>query len=168
MESLSKEAMVPPDLSDSAQAFAYMAHISQVEKTGQPYWAHLVRVAARTDQCVRAVAWLHDVMEDTATTREDLLERGIAEWVVDSVEVVSRVDETYDEFIERIILSGNIPAIVVKAADLADHLRPGCDNVLSLSHMHRYRRAIDRMELTLHRHGVAHLVDLTNIEEVKS
>lgn len=56
-----------------AETIAREAHAGQVDKAGQPYIEHVSRVAGGLDHLLdRAVAWLHDVVEDTAWSREQL------------------------------------------------------------------------------------------------
>ena len=100
----------------------------------------LVTAAGGSD-AVKAVAWLHDVIEDTDWTRAMLVERaGISSKVADAVEILTRqkVLETYDQYIARVVLSKNPMALQVKRADLQDHLRPNCPKHLR----DRYERAL--------------------------
>lgn len=56
-----------------AEAIALEAHRGQVDQAGHPYIEHVARVAAGVDTILdRVVAWLHDVVEDTSWTREQL------------------------------------------------------------------------------------------------
>ncbi|MFH5811285.1 hypothetical protein [Companilactobacillus sp. FL22-1] len=64
---------------------------------------------------------MHDILEDTDTTVEDLLEDGIPEKIVNTVKLLTRTsDETYHEYLEK--LKPNPIAKEVKLADLADNL----------------------------------------------
>ena len=80
-----------------AELLARARHAGQVEKAGQPYVDHLKRVAFAAEQravmaavarlpididAVVQAAWLHDVIEDTATTVANLLNAGYAVSVV--------------------------------------------------------------------------------------
>lgn len=126
-----------------AERIARYAHATQVDKVGEPYIHHIERVVALVaagGDAVKAVAWLHDVIEDSTWTRWQLIERAqISEAVAEAVEIVSRKEgETYDQFIRRVIATGNPLAVPVKFADLLDHLRPGCPTTLRP----RYERAL--------------------------
>ena len=126
-----------------AERVARYAHASQVDKAGEPYIHHVERVVALVaagGDVVKAVAWLHDVIEDSTWTRWQLIERAqISEPVADAVEIVSRKEgETYEQFIRRVVASQNPLAVPVKFADLLDHLRPGCPTTLR----GRYERAL--------------------------
>ena len=108
---------------ERAEEFARRAHHGQRDRAGAPYTNHLERVSARLEQGNRAAAWLHDVLEDTETSTEELREAGITRETLRSVTTLTRRStETYREYIRRIAESGDATAIAVKRADLADHL----------------------------------------------
>lgn len=73
--------MEKKSLLQEAMEFAVMKHAGQMRKGGTiPYQAHVIEVMEAVcrlteDEAVRAAAVLHDTLEDTATTREELLER---------------------------------------------------------------------------------------------
>jgi hypothetical protein len=104
-----------------AYDFARQAHEGQVDKLGEPYINHIARVMRRLDDPdAKMVAALHDVVEDTPTSLEDLRSEGFPSRVVDAVEAMTkRETEAYTAFIER--LSGNPLARAVKVADLYDN-----------------------------------------------
>jgi (p)ppGpp synthase/HD superfamily hydrolase len=88
----------------------------------EPYVLHLFRVMLAVDgRETRTAAVLHDIIEDTPTTAEELLGEGIPPCVVDIVVALSHRDEnTYEEYIEKV--ATNDLARQVKLADLADNL----------------------------------------------
>ena len=96
----------------------------KTDKGGHPYINHLLRVSSKVKgKTAKTVALLHDVIEDTNTTKEDLIKMGFSEEVVGAVYILSRQEnETYNEFILRIIESNNPIAINVKIADLEDNM----------------------------------------------
>lgn len=116
-----------------AVAIAARAHGAQRDRSGVLELAHGVHVAsalgedATDDELAAAV--LHDVLEDTPWTRDDLLEAGVPLVVVEAVEHVSRIEhpqkERYRDFIERTARaegeSGRI-ARRVKVADLLTNM----------------------------------------------
>lgn len=106
-----------------AAKLAREAHAGQVDKLGRPYYRHLERVAARAAND-RQVAYLHDVIEDTAETADSLRDRGYSRAVVAEVEALTRrSDETYAQYIDRVAARGaHTAAYRVKVADLLDHL----------------------------------------------
>ncbi|EIU51645.1 HD domain-containing protein [Mycobacteroides abscessus] len=89
-----------------AREFARRAHAGQRDKAGREYFeGHLEPIATAAQVFgpdVVAAAWLHDVLEDTAATAEDLAHAGIPADVVAGVESVTRRSgETYSELIQR-------------------------------------------------------------------
>ena len=129
-----------------SEGIAREVHASQIEEhTGDPYIRHIERVVSLVrgdDQ--KAVAWLHDVIEDSPVRAGNLLERGIPSRVVNSVVELTRIpDEIYAAYIQRIKDSGDQVAISVKMADLRDHLRPNCPGRLRS----RYERAVESLSL---------------------
>jgi (p)ppGpp synthase/HD superfamily hydrolase len=94
----------------------------------EPYINHAVRVALAVDgDGAKAVALLHDVLEDTDVTYIELERRGVEKGILLAVRALTRLDdETYREYIERLATwdaeywSG--VARVVKLADLDDNL----------------------------------------------
>lgn len=120
-----------------APQVAARAHQHQKRKDGTPYIAHPVRVAIRVSQRytgfgthwynAQIAAFLHDVVEDTDITIEELRELGFNELVLSVIErVTRRPGETYSEFILRIKGDGLSPvsllAISVKLADIDDNM----------------------------------------------
>ena len=119
---------------EEALALARELHGDQVDKLGEDYAdGHLTRVQAavssHNDSVLSIAAALHDVLEDTKTKPEKLFSKGVP---LEAVRVIGIVTKRYNEhgeegyglFIERIIASGNRNAIVLKLADVNDHLRP--------------------------------------------
>jgi len=131
-----------------AERMARFAHRGQKEEsTGDDYILHVERVVALTagGADAKAVAWLHDVVEDCdlfGNDPDDLLRVMFSAPVVEAVLELTRgwhvaTAEPYADYIEHIRLSGNDLALKVKLADLADHLRPNCPERLRK----RYERA---------------------------
>lgn len=121
--------MAPEEMVERAMAVATLAHEQQVDKAGNPYIAHPARVAAMvadqvgTDARHRAVAWLHDVVEDTEVTLEDLRCQGFPEEVVAAVDAMTkRPGEPMETYYLRV--RTDPLARSVKQADLADNRSP--------------------------------------------
>ena len=124
-----------------AFALARIAHYGQVDHGGRSTFDHVCRVADRlqSDRC-KTVALLHDIIEDTVVTVQDLMNMGFSSSVVHSVVVLTRVaSETYQEYIERVKTSDDGVSILVKLADLDDHLED--TSAISESLIQRYREA---------------------------
>ncbi|MBX7221538.1 MAG: HD domain-containing protein [Blastocatellia bacterium] len=105
-----------------AIAIAATAHQEQRDKAGAPYVLHPIRMMLRMNTEVEMMAAvLHDVIEDTPWTLEQLQAEGFSEEVVAAVDCLShRPDEPYSEFIERI--RSNHIAMRVKLADIEDNM----------------------------------------------
>lgn len=112
-----------------AIALAVNAHRGQVDKAGEPYILHPLRVMLSLEaHDDRIVGVLHDVVEDSRdrpladqVTLARLRELGYSERVVEAIAAVTRQPgESYADFIER--LRPNSIARRVKLADLADNL----------------------------------------------
>jgi (p)ppGpp synthase/HD superfamily hydrolase len=99
---------------EDAILLAARAHRGQVDKAGEPYILHPLRVMLR-------LKVLHDVIEDTGITEESLRDQGYSEEVLGALDALTRRQgESYADFIERV--AGNPLARRVKLADLADNL----------------------------------------------
>lgn len=110
---------------EKAIAIAASAHERQLDKAGQPYILHPLRVMMKMDtQIERIVAVLHDVVEDAGPDWdfERLRLAGFEEEVIEALRHLTRDAgrDTYMEYIERI--RGNKAALRVKLADLEDNL----------------------------------------------
>lgn len=122
-----------PSLEESA-AWAGYWHAAQRDKAGHPYVGHLVRVSRHlmrlfpdANSVERHAAWLHDVLEDTEITAEDLAERGYPPEVIATVQAVTKSpapEMTYAQRIDRLARAGTVSAIRVKLADLTDNSDP--------------------------------------------
>lgn len=93
------------------------------DRGGVPYVEHLYRTSSRFDDELKITASiLHDLIEDTDVTKEELLQMGFDKEVVEIVDIVTNDCSTYDEFIDKIILSNNKDAIKVKLSDMEDNM----------------------------------------------
>ena len=109
-------------LLERAVALAAKAHAGQRDKSGEPYVFHPLRMMLRCQTFEeKLVSVLHDVVEDTDYTIKDLRNEGCPEDVLIAIEHLSRRnDESYDEFIERVL--SNSLARKVKIKDLEDNM----------------------------------------------
>lgn len=137
-------------LVDLARGIATVAHGSQTDKAGRPYIDHPARVveylmAEGASTEALAAGWLHDVLEDTATTAKELEAAGIPASVISLVHVLThRPNELLVEYYARIVL--NSVACAVKIADIRDNADPRRLAALddpSIAHLVRkYARAL--------------------------
>ena len=138
---ISKKTAEHWDLVEKAKALAKEKHEGMTDKYDNPYIEHLGRVVDRVREMEYdfvdetseielyvATAYLHDIIEDTDCTREDLVAL-FPESVVEAVFRLTREEGmTYAEYIERILSRDIIPTLagkiarVVKLADLLDHV----------------------------------------------
>lgn len=110
---------------ERAIELAARAHAGQVDKGGQPYILHCLRVMLQLDDNeARMAAVLHDIVEDTAVTYADLVAEGFPEAVVEAVRVLTKQPgESRIDAARR--AAGNELARRVKLADNADNSTPG-------------------------------------------
>src|SRR5215210_371579 len=92
-----------PTVEDAIE-LARQAHAGQFDKAGEPYISHPLRVMAAMDNDeARMVAVLHDVVEDTAVTLEDLANAGYPAAVVEAVGLLTKPAQAdYLEYVRRI------------------------------------------------------------------
>lgn len=109
---------------ERALAIATLAHAGQQDKAGEPYILHPLRMMLKLEsEEERQTALLHDVLEDTTVTLEDLQEAGFSDAVLEAVQLLTRQPkETRMEAAQR--AAQNPLALRVKLADNADNLNP--------------------------------------------
>ncbi|MET0357152.1 MAG: GTP pyrophosphokinase [Cellvibrio sp.] len=109
-------------LLEKAIHLACNAHAGQLDKAGQPYILHPLRLMMKvSSEPAQIVAILHDVVEDTDINLQQLKSLGFAEDVIQAIDCLTkREGEEYDNFIERI--SKNKLATQVKIQDIQDNL----------------------------------------------
>lgn len=110
--------MIYTPLTNKAMRLAYAAHHGQVDKSGLPYIFHPYHLAEQMpDEVTACAALLHDVVEDTAVTMEEL-EREFPRKITKVVRLLTRAEGT-DYFAYVRELRTNPAAVVMKLADLA-------------------------------------------------
>lgn len=107
---------------EKALQIAVQAHAGQKDKSGASYIFHPIRLMMRCNNPnAKIVALLHDVVEDTAATFEDLEAAGFSLEVLAALRLLTHADEApYDEYIGS-LMSDPI-AVEVKIADLEDNM----------------------------------------------
>lgn len=98
------------------------AHSGQVDLAGRPYVNHPIRVANMMVQPRhQMLALLHDVIEDTSVTPEDLLREGVPLDALGTLRLLTKSKgQPYEEYIESMV--DDIDAVVVKLGDLRDNM----------------------------------------------
>lgn len=110
--------MVYTDLTKKALKLSFEAHKNQVDKSGMPYVYHPFHLAEQmeTEDAV-IVALLHDVVEDTDYTFDDIKELGFSKRVIEALELMTHDKSVpYMDYVAKI--KNNPIAKAVKIADL--------------------------------------------------
>ncbi len=136
-----------------AITLATKAHAGQFDKAGKPYIFHPIRVSlCMDDDNSKIVALLHDVVEDTDVTLEQI-ERKFGVVISRAVDAISRrSEETYMEYLRR--MRNNDLALKVKFADIRDNLLPerkyeGRNDkkyIKALVYLHRFKKLTKNKE----------------------
>jgi (p)ppGpp synthase/HD superfamily hydrolase len=136
---------------EKAKMVAHWFHAGQTDMANKPYVGHLERVAVPfhypSFPVAEAVAWLHDVVEDTPCTLADLQELGFQSEIIQAVEAITqRKGEALEDYWSRVRANPLARAVKVKGdiPDNADpmrleHLPPHLQEKLTL----KYQRAMD-------------------------
>ena len=141
--------MIYTHLTNEAMKLAYTAHHGQVDEGGIPYIFHPYHLAEQMDdEYSTCVALLHDIVEDTDVTLEELTAIFPKE-VTDAVALMTHKDgEPYLEYVKRI--STNPIAKKVKLADLrhnTDETRlENADEATLTYYREKYRKAFEILE----------------------
>ena len=108
-------------LLEKAIRIAVNAHANQFDKAGAPYILHPIRVMNGVKKVLeKIVGVLHDVVEDTNITIEDLEKEGFPIEALEAIDALTRrIGETYTDFILRI--KENEIARKIKIVDLRDN-----------------------------------------------
>ena len=131
---------------DLALSIARKAHEGQLDKAGVDYIEHPIYVASQVDtEEEKAVALLHDVIEDSPVSAEELLQAGLPETVVTAVQILTKKKEQdYQTYLETV--KKNPLARVVKLADLkhnSDLSRLSSITEKDRERLKKYKKAID-------------------------
>ena len=141
--------MIYTPMTKKALCIAYKAHEGQVDKTGIPYIFHPFHLAeSMTDENSTIVALLHDVIEDTDWTIDDLEKEGFNEDILTALKLMTHNPaEPYMDYISR--LSTFPVARQVKLADLyhnSDQTRVENPDEKMLKRWEKYDRAIQLLK----------------------
>lgn len=132
-----------------ALRICFDAHKDQVDKTGLPYVFHPFHLAEQMEtEAETCVALLHDVMEDTDTTPEQLVAAGIPQPYVETLRLLTHEDGVaYLEYVAA--LAHDQVARKVKMADLrhnSDLSRLDAVGEVDLRRVEKYRKAMALLE----------------------
>lgn len=108
----------------TAIAFSAEKHKNQFDKGGMPYFLHPLKVMhylKSDDMELMAIAVLHDVVEDTDVTYQDLRDLGMTERVIAGINALTKLPgQTPEEYLAGI--KANKDAIKVKLCDLRHNM----------------------------------------------
>lgn len=138
--------MIYTDITKIALQICFDAHKEQTDKSGVPYVFHPFHLAEQmTSETACVCALLHDVMEDTPITREELEKAGIPEECTDVLMLLChREDVPYMDYVKA--LAKNKIAREVKIADLrhnSDLSRLSVVDERALARVEKYKLALN-------------------------
>lgn len=141
---------------ERAIALAVRAHAGQKDKAGAPYILHPLRVMLAVEgDDARMAAVLHDVVEDSDITIDELRQMGFPEAVVEAVDALTKRDDEKgaDSYLDFVARAGrNDIARAVKLADIADNMdlsriqKPSEKGLERVSRYRKAKRLLERME----------------------
>jgi len=142
-------------LLDLAISIAHQAHAGQLDKAGHPYIDHPLAVMEQVDTlAAKIVAVLHDAVEDSDLTIEQLVSQGFPATVTDSIAAITKIEgESYEEYLERVM--SNPLALQVKVADMTHNLdltRIAKPTAKDFARTEKYQEVIKRLKAALDWH----------------
>lgn len=114
--------MIYTPLTKKALKLCFEVHKNQTDKSGMPYVFHPFHLAEQMkDEYTVCTALLHDVVEDSNVTPEDLRNYGFPDEVVNAVALMTHEENvTYFDYVRKI--KTNPVAAAVKLADLEHNM----------------------------------------------
>ena len=114
--------MIYTEMTKKAIKLMFEKHKDQYDKSGLPYVFHPFHVAEQMDdENTTIVALLHDIVEDTDTTFEDLEKQGFSKDIIEALKLMTHDKNVdYYEYVEKI--SNNPIARKVKIKDLEHNM----------------------------------------------
>ncbi len=140
--------MIYTDKTKLAMKIAYNAHQNQFDKCGVPYIFHPLHLAEQmqTEETVIA-ALLHDVVEDTYVTFDELSSKGFSDNIIDALRLLTH-DKSVDYFEYISLIKDNPIAAPVKLADLrhnSDLSRLDKVTPKDIARKEKYEKAIEML-----------------------
>ena len=141
--------MIYTEATKKAMKLCYEAHKGQFDRDGIPYSFHPLHLAEQMDdENATVVALLHDVVEDTNYTLEDLKDMGFSKEVLDAIVLLTHDKAIpYEDYVLNI--KSNPIARKVKLADLrhnSDLTRLSKVTKKDLKRNEKYKKAIQILE----------------------
>ena len=137
--------MLYTKLTKKAMKIAFEAHKNQTDKNGIPYIYHPIHLAEQmADEKTICVALLHDVVEDTDITFEQLVREGFPDDIIEALKLLTHDDSIqYVDYVKEI--KSNPIAAAVKLADLkhnSDLTRLDVIDEKAINRAEKYKNAI--------------------------
>lgn len=138
--------MIYTESTKKALKLCFEAHKDQTDKSGMPYVFHPFHLAEQMqDESTTVAALLHDVVEDTDCTLDDLRGMGFGEEIIEALSLLTHSPEVpYMEYVAQI--KQNPIARAVKLADLAhnsDLTRMDTVDEKALQRQEKYKKAME-------------------------
>ena len=140
--------MIYTESTKRAMEICFEAHKKQVDKSGIPYVFHPFHLAEQmTTEETIIVALLHDVVEDSDTTFEDLEKEGFDKSIIDAVKLLTHKDKSvkYEDYVRKI--KENPIAKAVKLADLMHNSDITRLDVVTQKDLERRKKYLDAIKL---------------------
>ena len=134
-----------------AISIAAEAHAGQKDRAGAPYILHPIRLMIQMDsENAMMAAVLHDVVENSTWTLDDLRKEGFSNEVLNAVDSLTHRDKEGEDYWDYIQRAKSDPiAIKVKLADLEDNLNPDRLNEVTEKDEKRFDRYRKAQEILL-------------------
>ena len=141
--------MIYTPLTKKALIIAYEAHKDQLDKSGLPYVFHPFYLAEQMDdEFTTCVALLHDVVEDSNYTIQDLIDKGFPTEVIEAIRILTHSKNIpYFEYINKV--KSNTIATKVKIEDLKHNSDLTRLNIIAeedKKRIEKYTKALDLLE----------------------
>ena len=141
--------MIYTERTKKAMRLCFEAHKEQRDKSGLPYVFHPIHLAEQmSTEETTIVALLHDVVEDTDYTIEDLTAMGFDQAITDAIALMTHTDGVdYMDYVRRV--KENPIAKTVKLADLrhnSDLTRLDIVDKEAIARKEKYLKAIELLE----------------------
>ncbi len=131
---------------ENAITLAVQQHAEQVDKGGQPYILHPLRVMLQLQQPdQQIVAVLHDILEDTHTTAQDLQNLGFQTHIIQAIQALTKLP--HETRVQAAMRTAQNPlACAVKIADVQDNMnltRIPNPTARDLARLEEYRQVLE-------------------------
>ena len=132
--------MIYTPMTKKAIKLMYKLHKDQIDKSGLPYVFHPFHLAEQmNDEKTTIVALLHDTLEDTALTANDLKREGFSNEIINAIKTLTHdFDEDYFSYVQRV--GNNEIARKVKIKDLEHNMDLSRLNNVTKADMKRYQK----------------------------